>query len=443
MSLPERFSEPQFSAEPAADCAAFVSDAQTHAVVESVVHQFFDGVTVRDGGSQQALEYLSDSPTPRVIIVDIADSAAPLTAMLSLTAAFTEDTQLIGIGTVNDVNLYREIVGAGVADYLVKPVTEKSLAAALTRAQSPEAHMAPTAAEPASGEKANRIAVFGARGGAGASSLAVNLAWILAESMKQDTALIDLDLEYGTVALALDLEPTRGLREALESPARVDSLFIESATAKVSEHLSIMATEETLTDELMIHPDSIDVLFDFVGRSSDNIIVDIPRWCPHPTRQRAFSVADHILLVTELSLPGLRDSMRAVSEIGSAASGRQVTIVANRTSGSHQAMNLKDFQKALGHKVDYVIPEDSKGFIQAANNGKPIVKAFARSKASKAYAMIAAAVAMEEEEEDSKSARKKTKAAKSAKTSKKTQRPAKTKAKGKTGFGFKGLLKKG
>ncbi len=106
MSAAEGLLEPQVEqTADAAECVAFVSDNQTHGVVESVISQFFDAPVVADGGSQQALEYLSEFPAPKVIIVDIGESSAPLAAMLSLTAAFTEDTRLIGIGTINDINL--------------------------------------------------------------------------------------------------------------------------------------------------------------------------------------------------------------------------------------------------------------------------------------------------------------------------------------------------
>ncbi len=389
MSAADGLLEPQVEeTADAAECVAFVSDNQTHGVVESVISQFFDAPVVADGGSQQALEYLSEFPAPKVIIVDIGDSSAPLTAMLSLTAAFTEDTRLIGIGTINDINLYREMVGAGITDYLVKPVTEKALAAALARAEEP-IHDPAAVEETPNPDKVKRIAIIGSRGGVGASSLAVNLAWLFSQEYKQHTALIDLDLEFGTVALLLDLEPTTGLREALESPTRIDSLFVESATAKLTETLSVMATEETLSTDVHFKPEAIDLLFDTLGRSNEVIVIDLPR-SALTVRQRVFETATNVLLVTELTLPGLRDSMRILSSIEEVASGTPVTVIVNRAGGAQQAMPPKDFQKALGHKVDFLIPQDEKAFKQSANNGKPLVQTDARGKASKAIRAIAA-----------------------------------------------------
>jgi pilus assembly protein CpaE len=149
-----------------------------------------------------------------------------------------------------------------------------------------------------------------------------------------------------------------------------------------------MATEETLAHEIAYNPDAIDVLFEALGRSNDCIIVDLPR-SAFTVRQRVFEAATSIVLVTELSLSGLRDSLRILAGIEDVALGKTVTVVASRTGGSHQAMQIGDFQKALGHKIDLQIPEEPKAFHKAANNGKPLVQSDKNVKASKALRRMA------------------------------------------------------
>ncbi|MGF1592098.1 MAG: AAA family ATPase [Kiloniellaceae bacterium] len=384
MSVADRILAQHPAQSVAAECVAFVGDNQTHSVVAAVLQEYFAEPLVRDGGPNQAIEYLGTTTAPSVLIVDVSEAASPQTAMLSLSAAIPDETKIIGIGSVNDISVYREIVDSGACDYLVKPVTEKALVSALSRTE--ETHQSHAVeAEP---EQKARIAVIGSRGGVGASTLAVNLAWILAEERKYKTALIDLDLEFGTIALSLDLEPTRGLREALENPARVDGLFIASATAKLTDHLSIMATEENLTADTQFNPNAVDALFEALGRTHDTIIVDVPR-SSYPVRRRVFETATEIVLVTELNLSSLRDTLRLLRGIQEVAPDTPVRVVANRSAGPKQAMQLRDFEKALEHKVDLVLPDEPKVFNAAANSGKPLAQSHARAKVCKVMRRLA------------------------------------------------------
>lgn len=394
MTVADRVLEHKPADATAAECVAFVGDNQTHSVVDSVLREYFAEPLLKDGGPNQAIEFLSASVPPSVLIVDVSEATSPQTAMLSLRAAIPETTKIIGIGSVNDIAVYREIVDSGATDYLVKPVTEKALASALNRTE--ETHE-PVVAEAAPEEKA-RIAIIGSRGGVGASTLAVNLAWILAEERKHKTTLVDLDLEFGTIALSLDIEPTRGLREALENPARVDGLFISSATAKLTTNLSIMATEENLTSEINFNPNAVDALFEALGRINDAIVIDVPR-SAYAVRRRVFEVATEILLVTELNLCGLRDSLRLLAGIREVAPDTPVRIIANRAVSPKQAMQLRDFQRALEHKVDLLLPDEPKVFNAAANTGKPLAQSHAKAKVCKVIRKLARDVKLPESQD--------------------------------------------
>jgi len=428
MNLADRILTEHAGESVAAECVAFVGDNQTHAVVAAVLKEYFAEPLVRDGGPNQAIEYLGGTAAPSVLIVDVSEAPSPQTAMLSLSAAIPDDTKIIGIGTVNDISVYREIVDSGACDYLVKPVTEKALASALNRTE--ESQQQPQSVEVEADHKA-RIAVIGSRGGVGSSTLALNLAWILAEERKYKTTLVDLDLEFGTIALSLDLEPTRGLREALENPARVDGLFISSATAKLTDHLSIMATEENLTAEAQYNPNAVDALFEALGRINDAIVVDVPR-TSYSVRRRVFEAATEIVLVTELSLCGLRDSLRLLRSIQEVAPDTPVRVVANRSAGPKQAMQLKDFQKALEHRVDLVLPDEPKAFNAAANSGKPLAQAQSRAKVCKVLRKMASDIRLPEHRTELTKAKGRGKA-----KGGKAKRPAKQKS------GLFGLFKRG
>ena len=404
MGMPDSLFDPEPLQSEAAECIAFVGDDQTHGVVSSVLQQFFADAVVREGDSSAALAYLAEVPAPKVVIVDIGESSQPLSAMLSLTAAFTDETRLIGVGEINDIALYRELTEAGVTDYLVKPVTEKALAAALSRSEE-QAKAEATPSPQVRPDEVHKVVVVGARGGVGASTAAVNLAWIFAEEKGLKTALVDLDLEFGTIALSLDLEPTRGLREALETPARIDNLFISSATAKLTDKLAIMATEENLSHGHSFSPNAVEVLFETLAHENSCIVVDLPR-ALYSVRDQVLNEATQVILVTELSLPALRDSIRLLGIIEEAAPKTPITVVANRCKGGQQAMGQNEFQKALGRKVDLMIADESKVFNDAANTGKPVVNQAGRSKAAKSLRSIADTVVSEAAEPDTKADKK-------------------------------------
>lgn len=355
-------------------CIAFVSDNQTFGVVQMVAEQYFELPTVRDGTARDAMEYLAHSTPPGVVIVDVSDAAEPLTDVLTLSSALPPGTRLIAIGTVNDINLYRDMVEAGVSDYLVKPVTEKSMAMSFEHLHRPEPEQGQETQE-----RTQRIVVVGARGGVGSSSVAVTLAWLLSQDQKRRTALVDLDLEFGTVALALDLEPGHGLREALENPSRLDSLFISSAVEKVSDHLSVMATEETLSGDVEFNPSAIEILFDTLARNHDCIVVDLPR-AAVGFRYRVLKAATHVILVTDMTLASLRDAIRILSMVEESSPTTPITVVANRTGRKDDAMSKAEFQKTLNRKIDYLIAEDPKALKQAADTGKPLPVAAKSSK---------------------------------------------------------------
>jgi len=359
--------DPQFAGRSAGDCLAIVGDNQTHGVVSAVCEQRFPLLRLRDGSSREAMEILAGSSPPAVLILDISDAPKPLTAIMPIMATFGDNTKVIAIGTVNDINLYREMIETGVVEYLIKPVTEKSLLGAIARLDAKPEELKAAAASP---RKRTLIAVLGTRGGLGTSAIALNLAWLSANEQMRRTSLLDLDLQNGTIALSLDIEPTRGLREALENPARIDSLFISSAAIKLGERLSVLAAEESITEDVHYDPSAVDLLIEEMHRQSETIVVDLPRNVA-AVRVRALAAASHILVVTDLTLAGLRDAIRVVGVAQQVAPQARLLVIASRT-GERDGVTRSEFEKALNRKIDFIIPEDAKAVTAAANTGKPL-----------------------------------------------------------------------
>lgn len=365
------------------DVLAFVADAETRQAVGSAFGAAGLNAAVLDGGLDAALKQVEPESGATVIVVDIAGAAAPVPDIAALAAAADPGTRLVAIGAVNDIALYRDLVGAGAADYLVKPVDPALLLAAVAERQ-PDAK--------AGGAAAGRVsAIVGVRGGVGATTVAVNLAWLLAGEHKVKTALVDLDVHFGTAALALDLEPGRGLREALERPGRIDALFIERAMVRATDRLFVLGGEEPLADTAALDPAAGAALLAELRRSFAHVVVDLPRPVLLADARILASVND-LVLVCEPSLAGVRDAARLLALARDAAPQARVRIVTTAVAGAKPKLPRAEFGRSIGHVLAEDIPFDPKTAASAANAGKPLSEVGRAAPAVKALRQLAAAL---------------------------------------------------
>jgi len=235
--------------------------------------------------------------------------------------------------------------------------------------------MGPTAADGGLGQ----VVVFvGSRGGVGTTTTAVGCAWLLAEDRGEQTALLDLDLHFGTVALKLDTEPGGGLCEALEQPSRIDSLFIERATVKVTENLRVLAAETSAAQHLMIDAGAIDMLLYELRRKFPRVIVDLPRGAT-PIQRVVLAAASHVVVLCERSLAGLRDTIRLQSLMREQAPQVRVWLVEAGASGQRSLIGKGEFEKGVGKAFDLTLSFDPKSAGDAVNAGQPLPMAAPRS----------------------------------------------------------------
>jgi pilus assembly protein CpaE len=369
--------------------AAFLQDDISRALVAELLKDAARTTLIKQGNIENAIEHIAQDPSPRTVLVDVAGIADPINALDRLADVCMPDTRVIALGDVNDIHFYRMLRSAGVAEYLVKPVTAIALKAALTppAPDSPEAE-APKTAEISSGP----LAVIGARGGVGATMLAVALAWLSAERKRRRTVLVDLDIAFGSASLALDVEPGYGLSEALASPERIDGLLVASATVKLGKHLYLLSSEQQLDGERPSQADALRRLVIGLGQSFQHIVFDVPRADPILLRQ-ALEQARVTLIVTDYSLAGVRDTKRLISLANKLAPTARLMIVANRIGdGKKGGLTRAEIEKALGVEIAAVIPEDSAAVSYALNAGKPLPAAHPSSRTTAAIQALADAI---------------------------------------------------
>ncbi|HVJ52019.1 MAG TPA: AAA family ATPase [Aliidongia sp.] len=361
---------------------AVVADGQTKELVaEALADQHIVDGVVMTGGLALALKRLAEGELPRILILDLSGSTAPLADFAKAVAEAGPGLGILALGSVNDVRLYRDLLAAGASDYLVKPLEPHHLSEAIAIAGQVRA-----APEPA-GQQLGRIVVFaGTRGGVGTTTAAVNTAWLIAHEHRRRTALVDLDIHFGTVALALDLDPGRGLREALEQPSRIDSLFIERAMVRLGDHLAVLSAEEPMEEDAVFDPSAVDILLHELQQKFDWVVIDMPRGMT-AIQRAVLNVASHVVLLCEPSLAGLRDAIRLNTLVKDTASHAKVTVLqagAGAQAGK-PSVSRGEFEKGLGRKIDVVLPADPKQATAASNAGKalsavapavPLVKSF-------------------------------------------------------------------
>src|SRR4029078_3051231 len=230
--------------------AAYICDETALDVLRPVIIEMgWQHEKCNKGGLRNAVQSLSIAASPAILMVDLSESGDPLNDINALAEVCEQGTVVIAVGQVNDVRLYRDLLASGIHDYLLKPLSVSQLRDALTQAQT--VFMAPRNSDGETVKKHVSTAVVGTRGGVGASTLATSPAWLFGSDHNKTTALLDLDVHFGTGALALDLEPGRGLTDAIENPSRIDGIFIERAMVKASDTLAVLSAEAPINSPVL------------------------------------------------------------------------------------------------------------------------------------------------------------------------------------------------
>ena len=331
------------------------------------------------GGLRNAVQSLSVSASPNILMVDLSESGDPLNDINALAEVCEPGTVVIAIGQVNDVRLYRDLVASGIHDYLLKPLSASVLRDSLNAAQA--VFSAPKASDPDVAKRHISSAIIGTRGGVGASTLATSLAWQFATKKGKPTALLDLDIHFGTGALALDLEPGRGLADAIDNPSRIDGLFIERAMIRAHDNLAILSAEAPINSPLMTDGAAFLQLQEEFRQAFEMTVIDLPRNMlinfPH-----LFNEVNVVVITTELTLASARDTIRLLSWFKTNASHASPIIVVNKFQASALEISKADFEASIERKIDFVLPYDQAAAAKAAKLGQAFVEANAQNKAS-------------------------------------------------------------
>jgi pilus assembly protein CpaE len=286
---------------------------------------------IETGGLRTAVQSLSVMASPSILLVDLSDCTDPLRDINALAEVCEPGTIVIAAGQVNDVRLYRDLISSGLQDYLLKPFHPDLLRDALKHAFLILTGPRPDDAIAARPHKS--ITVTSARGGCGASMVATALADNMASQKGLTTALLDLDVHFGTAALSLNLEPGRGLSEAILNPTRIDGLFLERAMVAAGNKLSILSAEASLNQPILSDGTGYRVLQDEVKNIFECTIRDTPRDLLIYNPELLADVPQ-LVIVSELTLACTRDVYRLLHWLKSTAPRTEAHIVLNKVAGT-------------------------------------------------------------------------------------------------------------
>ena len=347
---------------------AFVDDTRSEQVLREVLLEAGpEGAEVRRGGIGVAIQHLGRATTPQILLVDVAGVEQAFEALDELAQVCEPDVKVLVVGDREDLGFYRDLTrGLGVAEYLFKPLTREIV----SRVFLPHLTDRPTGEVSLRGGRV--VLVAGVRGGVGATTIAANLAVHLADDAHRHVALVDLNLQTGSAALMLGARPSPGLRTAIETPEKVDLLFLERAGQPVGDRLRIFAAEERLGEAVDPTEDAVDHLIQLLRSRFNYVVIDAPAGYPASVRA-AFERAHQRVLVMAPDLANARDLLRFHALPNAPMQARRGVVVLNQL-GRPGALTRRQVEEALELTPDVVVPYLPRIVPASAHLGEPAVR---------------------------------------------------------------------
>ena len=322
-------------------------------------------VKTNTGGVEAALAAYREEQTPNVIVLEASADRAPFLANLDTLANYCDDgTRVVVIGRANDISLYRALIARGVSEYLVEPFDLLDFIRAISELY----------AKPGKGVLGRIVAVYGARGGVGASTVAHHTAWSIATKVEVSTIIADCDLPFGTAGLDFNQDPPQGIGDAVFAPDRLDINMLDRLMVKCNDRLTLLPAPATLERNYDFDAASFDPILDLLRMSAPMIVLDLPHVWTAWSR-RLLTSADEVVVAAP-DLANLRNIKNLQDTLGPARTNDgKIKLVMNMVGvPKRPEIAVKDFSSSIDIEPSLVIPFDPKLFGAAANNGQMVAE---------------------------------------------------------------------
>lgn len=342
-------------------------------------------VTLQMGGIAAACQVYQTQPTPNVLVVETHSGRDQLMAELGqLSEVCQANTKVVVIGHVNDVLLYRELIKAGISEYVVAPITAVGFIDMVANLYD----------DPKAAPLGRIVAFVGAKGGVGSSTIAHNIAWATSQRHNIDTVITDLDLAFGTASLNFNQDGGGGILEALNQPDRLDSTLVERMMTKIGNKLNLLNGPGSVDRDFNIEGHAVESILNIVRASSPLVMVDVPNmWAPWI--KSTLMNADDIIITATPELPSLRNAKNLIDLLKAGrANDKAPSLIINQVGvPKRPEIAPAEFAKALGIEPIAVIPHDPAAFGEAQGNGQMLFEVAPKSKATEILAALAPLIA--------------------------------------------------
>lgn len=362
---------------------AFCEHSQTAQLVESAIHDrrmSKVALTTHNGGIDGAVETYKSNPTPNLIIVETALSPTEIPVALERLAEVCDaSTRLIVLGHVNDVPLYRELIRSGVSEYVVLPATAAQIVSAITDLFASEG----------SAPIGRTIGFVSAKGGAGGSTVAHNVAWGIATALRQDSLILDMDLAFGTAGLNFNQDPPHGLADAVLANQKVDQTMLDRLMSKAASHINLLTAPVTLDRTYDFEEREFEQIIELSQNTMPVVVLDIPHgwnaWVRH-----TLATVDEVVIVAEPDLANLRNAKNLGDTIKALRpTEARPSLVLNKVGMPRRPeISPAEFASSVECQLLGTIPFDAALFGTAANNGQMIAEVAASNKINDIYRAI-------------------------------------------------------
>jgi pilus assembly protein CpaE len=312
---------------------------------------------------------LIDQSKPDVAMINIDGSVERALALIERLRGAHPKCHLFAISKSTDGQLILKAIRAGAKEFLTSPVEVEDLYAALERLLQEKFSGADGKAR-----GCKMIAVAGATGGVGCTSIAVNIGCNIARNPENTVALVDLDLALGDADVFLDSIPDYSLVDVTENVARLDFQLLRKSLTKHSSGLYLLPRPVQLQDLDLITPDTLRKVFGLLRASFSHVVIDLSKSFSQ-VDLTALELCNEIVLIVQLDLPCLRNMVRVLVSLQQMDNIRdKVKVVVNRVGLESGQISLKKAKETIGREIFFQIPNDYRTMVEMRNNGQPLIE---------------------------------------------------------------------